>query len=342
MGALAQVYVDPSRNANIGVGTSGDPYGDLQYALETHTRDATNGTQINIKAGTAEVLAAPLSFTTFTSPTNTSNPTVFRGYTSTAGDGGIGVINGNGGAVSSGQSFTNWYDLEIHNGGSATIIDTGSNCTIRNCKIHNTSGIGINLNAAVCLVIQCEITDCGEGVVAAAANCFIEYNYFKFGGTRNFTTATRNVVTGHTRWNRNIFSIGTSGNAIYIAGVGGHCIGNSILANGSTGYGIQPNTTSRVVSSLIMNNVVEGFSGGGGMGFNWTSATNKPIAYSGNAAYGNTTDYANVGDMGAIENVDNEVLSASPFAKSGSDTFANRFVYFAPADTGNIRGGAIQ
>jgi hypothetical protein len=43
-----------------------------------------------------------------------------------------------------------------------------------------------------------------------------------------------------------------------------------------------------------------------------------------------------------IENLDNESLGATPFAKSGSDTFANRFVYFAPADTGNVYGGAIQ
>ena len=37
---------------------------------------------------------------------------------------------------------------------------------------------------------------------------------------------------------------------------------------------------------------------------------------------------------------DNETLSATPFDKSGSDTFANRYTYFAPVDTGNVRGGA--
>lgn len=35
-----------------------------------------------------------------------------------------------------------------------------------------------------------------------------------------------------------------------------------------------------------------------------------------------------------------EVLSQSPFAKVGDDTWENRFVYFAPVDTGNVWGGA--
>ena len=89
--------------------------------------------------------------------------------------------------------------------------------------------------------------------------------------------------------------------------------------------------------------MVEGFSGTGGSGFNFFNATVPLGMYEGNAAYNNTTNYANVGDVGKRDNgTDNEVLSASPFAKSGADTFANRYVYFAPVDTGNIRGGAVQ
>ena len=52
MAALTQYYVDPAINANSGTGTIGDPYGDLQYALNTLTRDPTDGDQINVKATT--------------------------------------------------------------------------------------------------------------------------------------------------------------------------------------------------------------------------------------------------------------------------------------------------
>ena len=55
--AITEVYVDPAINGNSGTGTLVDPYGDLQYALDTKARDSTNGDRFNIKAGTAEVLA---------------------------------------------------------------------------------------------------------------------------------------------------------------------------------------------------------------------------------------------------------------------------------------------
>jgi hypothetical protein len=58
---MADIYVDPSINANTGTGTIGDPYGDLQYAI-TSTTQGTSGDQFNIKSGTAEVMAGSLTF----------------------------------------------------------------------------------------------------------------------------------------------------------------------------------------------------------------------------------------------------------------------------------------
>jgi hypothetical protein len=343
MGALTQIYVDPSLDSDSGAGTSGDPYGDLQWALNVvGRRDTANGTQINIKAGASpEVLTAPLNWTEWGATSTSNAPTVLRGYNDTANDGGRAVIDGGGGAISSAAAFTHWIDLELRNGGSSTILDVGATCRIANCRIHNTSGIGVNL-ATNCLVTGCEIFDCGEGVVAAAANGFIEYNYFRYGTIRNFTTATRNVQSGPVRWHRNIISMGTTGNAITIANPGGQCVCNSILAAASTGHGISTSGTSKLQSAIIVNNVIEGFNGEGGRGFDWANETRTPLMYAGNAAFGNATNYANVGDMGVFENVDNEVLTASPFAKTGDDTFANRFAYFSPTTEGNIRGGAIQ
>lgn len=341
MAALVHIYVDPSLNSNTGTGTDVDPYGDLQYALDTHTRDVTDGNQINIKAGTAEVLAAPLDFTDWGAPTAIV-PTVIRGYTTTANDGGVAIIDGNGGACFSGLVNFHLRDLHIRNGGSSTLVGLVSSSVIINCKIENTSGTGLVLSGAYSTAMGCEITDCGVGISMTSTNTRAEGNYLKFGGTRNFTNAISgsasivNVV-------RNIISVGTSGNGIAITSTRSVVIGNSILANGSTGHGIDlTGAGTRGQEALFFNNVVEGFSGTGGSGFNFASATSVPLRYAGNAAFGNATDYSNVGDIGIADGVDNEVLSASPFAKSGSDTFANRFAYFAPVDTGNIRGGAIQ
>jgi len=55
----------------------------------------------------------------------------------------------------------------------------------------------------------------------------------------------------------------------------------------------------------------------------------------------NTTNYSTSESDQILRNVDNETVGSTPFAKSGADTFANRFVYFAPNDVGNVKGGAF-
>ena len=96
MAAPSETYVDPSIAANSGTGTIGDPYGDLQYALDTMTRDSTNGDRINIKSGTAEVLTGTISLASY-GPPRFDYYLVLEGYDSVAGDGGIGAIDGNAG-----------------------------------------------------------------------------------------------------------------------------------------------------------------------------------------------------------------------------------------------------
>ena len=101
--AITEIYVDPSINADSGTGAIGTPYGDLEWAIEQATFDTTNGTRINIKAGTAEILAASLDTAlNSASPSAAWVPTptaqlIFQGYTTAAGDGGKGDIDGNNG-----------------------------------------------------------------------------------------------------------------------------------------------------------------------------------------------------------------------------------------------------
>jgi hypothetical protein len=115
---------------------------------------------------------------------------------------------------------------------------------------------------------------------------------------------------------------------------------NTIFAAASSGSGITQNSQAHYSTAVIINNIIEGFSSGSGINFGTT--TNYLSRYAGNAFFNNGTNALNPGVADDIENLDNEALGSSPLAKSGSDTFANRFVYFAPVDTGNVHGGAIQ
>ena len=86
---LTNYYVDPGSGSDVtGTGTVGSPWASVQHALDNITRDATNGDQINIKAGTADVLSSPLTLATY-GTTSATAPLSFRGYTSAAEDGGV-------------------------------------------------------------------------------------------------------------------------------------------------------------------------------------------------------------------------------------------------------------
>lgn len=152
MAAPTNYYVDPlNGNDSTGDGTSGTPWKSVQKALNTITRNATNGDQINVKAGAADVLSAALSITTYGVSTVTA-PLILRGYTSVAGDGGVGEISGGGsvGIIAHSAPFVlNVVDMYLHNCGSATMIDMtttngGALYAVRS-KIGNTTGNLINL-----------------------------------------------------------------------------------------------------------------------------------------------------------------------------------------------------
>jgi len=330
---LTEIYVDPAINANSGAGTIGSPYGDLQHALNTVTRNATDGDRFNIKAGTAEVLAAILSLATYGAPTSVA-PLVIEGYTSAAGDGGVGEINANGGAAIP-IAIIFMKNLYIRNGGSSTLVSLSGSAGISDSKIADTTGIGIL--AASGSVTFCEITDCATGISMNTSAAFVMGCYFKDGAIRNFTNSIAVAGSGATIL-RNIFSLGTSGNGIFLTSARHRIVGNSFLANGSTAAGITGNSNSYFAGSVILNNIIEGFSGAGGRGI--LNSTTPAMRFAGNAFFNNATNYS--GTIDSIENLDNEVLGVTAFAKSGSNTFANRLTYFAPVNTGNIFGGAIQ
>ena len=338
MGALSETYVDPNIAAASGAGTVGDPYGDIQHALDTMTRDGTNGDRLNIKAGTDEILAAALTLATYGTPA-ASAPLIIQGYTTAEGDGGIGGISGNAsvGVYTASTSYLQWRDLHLHNTGSVDILTLGGfGQIILNVELDTTTGDGIQGNTPRGLISECHFHNiAGAGINhTGESGLRIVGNYFK-NGTNDCTAAI--ILCRMDMASRNIISVDGVSDGIRAETYFGEISYNSIFSAAGTGQGIDLSAMSGV-DGIAHSNLVEGFSGSGGVGFKSTSDLNF---YAKNAAFNNATDYSVTGDV-FHDLGDNEALSASPFAKSGSDTFANRKTYFAPVDTGNVFGGGYQ
>ena len=339
MPASSETYVDPSIAANSGTGTIGDPYGDLQYALDQTTRDATNGDRFNVKAGTAEVLTAALDMTTY-GTASFDAPVVIQGYTSAAGDGGKGEIDGNATySVFANNTYEDIYfiDMKMGNCGSASYVLTLDRFSgVHDCEIHGCTGNGISVAAGPVHVTGCHIHDIGGvGFYSPAGNhCSVTNCYFTNGGTNKFSYAIQQInVTGDVQAIGNVFSLDSTSIGIYSNSWGlGTVIGNSFLTSG-TGIGI---SVYGLGSGPVINNLFEGFTDG----IKRTGATSswKMFAVTRQNAFYDCTNNINT-DTDILFADDNENLVSSPFAKSGSDTFANRFTYFAPVDTGNVLTG---
>lgn len=330
MGAYTTYYVDPSIAANSGSGTVGDPYGDLQYALNRqgtdYSRDSTNGDVFLITPGTAEVMLSGLDLSTYGTPT-TAAPLVIRG------NGGQGEITGGGstGIVTTARVI-HFDHMKLHNTGATPILSLANGSIVHNCELTNTSTHAITTSLSSISLTGSYLHNIGGLAINSAVSSThrIIGNYFA-NATNDFTNAVQ-VVSGLVLFN--IFSIDGTTNAIVATGTS-QVIGNSILCAGGSGTGINAGSGSHVIAG----NIVEGFTSG--EGFDLNSTTAEHCLFAGNAAYNNATNYANTGDAALlITDGDNETLSASPFAKSGANTFANRFTYFEPVDEGNVLGGA--
>lgn len=346
MAAPTDVYVDAALAANVGVGTQGNPYGDLQYALNSVTRDSTNGNRFLLKAGVDEVMTGgAIDLTTYGTP-SASAPLVFEGYSTIAGDGNLSTgivagISGNGSnavyANSGSKTFVHFKHLRMHNCGSADILTFGADCHVLGCQFDNTTGSGVVYSSANrSRVVGCYFTDIGTAGVNCPNNSCYVLDCFFMNGTKDFTVAISALSNGGDVL-RNIIWVDGSSNGINVGGSGGAQIiaNNSILCAGGTGSGIR--ITNGAQWAFILSNLVEGFSGSGGVGINFGSIIRQNLSTN-NRAYNNATNFSSASGRLFVDN--NEALTASPFAKSGAISYANRFEYFAPVNVGSVLGGS--
>jgi len=316
MAAPTNYYVDPSIAANTGTGTSGDPWGDLEYGLGQITRDATNGDQINVKAGTTETLVAALDVATYGTPAMTT-PLIFRGYTSTAGDGGIGVVSG-GGSVSIFASTTLNYvmfvDMHLTNTGSNIIVQGNDGCVLVNCELDTSSGIAIDCDNKT-HVINCYIHGCtGTYAIMCAADSSVYGNFINSG----VTTAGISIADGYVA--HNVVKLSATNAKGIIFSDNTSVFNNSVFATAGTNVGIAGSGSGRDMAQ-IFNNIVEGFSGFGGVGYDFSS-TDHTYLWGYNAAYNNTTNKSASGEIMVDIGGDIIPLTASAFTDPSTNDFS--------------------
>lgn len=329
MAAPNEYYVDPLN----GDDTTGDGLSDgtawktFAKAVSTISRDATNGDRINVKDSATDTLSSAQSIAG-----SGPAPWIIQGYTATAGDGGIGVLSGGGSVGILSNATGNGViirDMELTNTGAADIVILDDFCRFENVYFHNTTGDAVDCDIH-CVVANCRFENIG-GVGVRAFDGIVFGSYFG-NGTNDFTDAI-NFSSGTNVYRGAYFCIfnldGTSNGISDSGSAGFHAAHNSFFTSG-TGSALDLTTDAGAGIAIILNNLFEGWN----IGVDLSAATTQSLTIlAGNAGFDNVTDFD---DGDTVVNIDNESLGATPFAKSGAATYANRATYFTPVDTGNV------
>jgi hypothetical protein len=319
---LSHYYVDyGAGNDAAGDGTIGTPYKTIQKALDVAVED--DGTQINIKAGTAQVLAASLDLTAF-SATNGApafgDPLILRGYTSAANDGGIAEIDCNGATMWADNALDNigLWGLKIHNGGNNNLVDLDASIFVHNCELYAgastpTAKYLLDINTGI--INNCYFHDTGDGAARAISaesaliiRCFIVLD----------DDAT-NAVAINKGYSEN--------NIIVLRKVDQRGIDNPYSATGNIVYNTTAGTTPAIrhtsavyaANQPIINNIIVGQSGAGGIGIFLSRVTFTGY----NAFYNCATPISVTADFsGGLYTATNVALAADPFTDAANGDFS--------------------
>lgn len=290
-------------------GTAALPFRSIQGALDLKTRDATNGDQVNVASATAQVLQASISLTTYGTPAE-SAPVIFRGYTTSANDGGMAEIDCNGVtmfAAAYNNLVCGW--LACHSFGDNNGIVLGATETLLvRCEVHKGASTpsGKYLVQGPALV-GCYIHDAGSAGTGAYActRAIGNYAYNCPTGLYRISVIVNNIV----------HNCDTYGIQFY--GDDGLVMGNTVYtANNATGVGIG-SASSTYANWTVINNVVEGYSGTGGKSL----ATAGDAMLAGYNAHYNNAAVPAYGDV-FVDLQNDQALAASPFVSPGTGNFA--------------------
>lgn len=329
--AVTQYYVDyGAGNDTTGDGTVGTPWKTIQKALDTITRNSTDGDQINVKAGTAQVLGASLTLATYGTPAYTA-PLIIRGYTSAANDGGMAEIDCNGATMWAATTYDSilLVDLKLHNFGNNNGCVLDSYCMLMRCEVYR----GVS-------------TPSSKFLVSLGANCAMIGCYLHDPGTLGSCVYSNDV--GVLLYGNTIYASDNSSYGIQFSNAYGAVITNNIIkcsdtsatgvlwAGGSSGYwymtnnavvnttagtgnGVYAGNFAGRSAGVVTNNIIAGWSGAGGVGL---KSLGDAYVLGYNAYYNNTTALS-IADQKFIDLTAGDVtLAADPFTDAANGDFS--------------------
>jgi hypothetical protein len=336
--AITNYYVRATNGVDAAGGgtTHMTAYKTPQFALDdiggTHGQGA-QGDQINICATTAEganVLAGSLSIATYGTPT-TIRPLVLRGYTAVANDGGVGEINCGGNTMWAATTYDHIYlkHLELHTFNAADIgIALDQYCVLDECEVHRGASAPVNkwlvVMRAVSKVIKSYIHDPGEQgtcLYLSSYSCLAENNFIDTGAAATAVGISLSAPMGSSAVG-NIVRCGATGAiGIYHSSNGPALIAGNVVTNLTAGtvQGIYAGATAGQQGGPVLNNIVCGWSGAGGVGI---AAAGSILALGYNAFYNNTAAYSVAGNAVLDETAHDVVLAADPFVDAANGNFA--------------------
>jgi len=355
MAAPTNYYVDPDAGVDAaGNGADTAPYASVQYCIDDITtshggRDAADGDQINVVEGTDDTPAAVIDLATvgavYGVPTFDA-PLIIRGCSRdpitglpVANNGGVGGMDGGAGGFSIFDGvnhvpvidYVHFIDMHCHNTAAAEVLYFRDYSSCINCELDTCTLRGIRAGSYGAYSGN-NIHDVATGLELVAANQ-ISGNYIQ-----DVTAYCIWLAGSYNDVTRNILIPSAVGaEAIVVSAQCQHIVGNSILADSVA-------TTAAILFDAvthygvtIADNLIEGFSGVLGAAFDFFNST-RHIQLFANNSYYDCTLTPILRDCDKNFDAGNEALTASPFAKTGAMTYANRYAYFAPVIA--VRGRA--
>ena len=221
--------------------------------------------------------------------------------------------------------------MRLHNSGANHLCSIDENCMVLFCEFDNCTGTNRYLLNVDSGLIMGNYFHNFEGYGARMDNGSIVGNHFFDDGATPVLAIQ--CVPGQ-MIARNLIRFNEGGVAVGIQTASldyGTIMNNGIFSNGGTGNGIL--VTNGGVRDAILNNVIQGFSGSGGVGINMDATNTGVTTFANNSIFDCATAWIDP-DAGPIYETGNEILTESPWVDPLNGDFS-------PKNVGSMKEGSF-